>query len=229
MTRLNQRYHPMWHNLLVNWSLRKPGESHSTKKNQSMKHWSLSACLNKCVQVCFTKDMQDSIWEKHIFWSLGLWWQPPLSLWYTDHNHNNTSSNSASWRTQDEVSKSQGRERSQQHFINRKWLHYGLKDRREWSLVTALIQIHTFLQGLGRARSPLWTLLPSHYLGPGALLRVQLGRWRDLGVLEEGLGVCRYLGWPDNQETLDSPCLVTLHTCGERMHFVGWSESSHLP
>lgn len=60
--------------------------------------------------------------------------------------------------------------------INRKWLHYGLKDRRECSLVTALTQIHTFLQGLGRAGSPLWTLLPSHCLSPGALLRVQLGR-----------------------------------------------------
>lgn len=38
--------------------------------------------------------------------------------------------------------------------INRKCLHYGLKDRRECSLVTALTQIHAFLQGLGRAGSP---------------------------------------------------------------------------
>lgn len=36
-----------------------------------------------------------------------------------------------------------------------------------------------------------------------------------------GLEVCRYLGWPNDQETLDSPCLVILHTCGERMHFGG--------
>lgn len=42
--------------------------------------------------------------------------------------------------------------------INRKWLHYGLKDRRERSLVTPLTQIHTFLQGLRRAGSPPWTL-----------------------------------------------------------------------
>lgn len=108
--------------------------------------------------------------------------------------------------------------------INRKWLHYGLKDRRECSLVTALTQIHTFLQGLGRARSPLWTLLPSHCLRPGALLRVQLGHWRDLGVLEEGLEGCRCLGWPNNQKTLDSPCLVTLHTCSEWL----WGESSGM-
>ena len=72
--------------------------------------------------------------------------------------------------------------------INRKWLHYGLKDRRECSLVTALTQIHTFLQGLGRAGSPLWTLLPSHCLSPGALLRVQLGCWKDLGGPWRGAG-----------------------------------------
>lgn len=57
--------------------------------------------------------------------------------------------------------------------------------------------------------------LPSKCLSPGALLRVQLGRWTDLGVLEEGLEGCGCLGWPDNQETLDSLCLVTLHTCSE--------------
>lgn len=37
----------------------------------------------------------------------------------------------------------------------------------------------------------------------------------DLGVLKEGLEGCGCVGWPDNQETLDSPCLVTLHTCSE--------------
>lgn len=55
---------------------------------------------------------------------------------------------------------------------NRKWLHYGLKVRRRCSLVTALTQIHTFLQGLGRAGSSLRTVLPGHCLRPGAQLRV---------------------------------------------------------
>lgn len=42
---------------------------------------------------------------------------------------------------------------------NRKWLHYGLKGRRECSLVTALTQIH-IPAGFRESRSPLWTGAP---------------------------------------------------------------------
>lgn len=72
--------------------------------------------------------------------------------------------------------------------INRKRLHYGLKDRREWSLVTALTQIHTFLQGLGRARSPLWTAQPLPQprgiaQGTAGTLKGFGGPWRGAGGL----------------------------------------------
>lgn len=59
---------------------------------------------------------------------------------------------------------------------NRKWLHYGLKDRREWSLVTALTQIHIPAGFRERQVSPLF---PSRCPRPGALLRVS-------GVSDEG-------------------------------------------
>lgn len=98
-------------------------------------------------------------------WSLSLWCQPVLSLWYTDQNHNNTSFPPPpllGFKMKCQNPEAEGDHNTL--IINRKCLHYELKDRKECSLVTALTQIHTFLRGLGRAGSP---LLPSHCLSPG--------------------------------------------------------------
>lgn len=81
--------------------------------------------------------------------------------------------------------------------INRKWLHYELKDGIEYSLVTALSQIHTFHEGLGRAGSPLspvglfwdrWaTLLFSQTAAPGASLRAMTRHRVVSWILKEEL------------------------------------------
>lgn len=122
----------------------------------------------------------------------------PLSLWCTDQNHNNTSYDSPPPppRTGDEVSKSQGRERDHNKLIiNRKWLHYGLKDGRECSLVTALSQIYAFLQGLGRAGSPQQTpASPATASAQGQHSGYSWGGGGIWGSLRKGPEGCGFLG-----------------------------------
>lgn len=102
-----------------------------------------------------------------------------LSLWYTDQNHNNACPPPLA-RLLGLKMKCQNPEAEGDHnklIINRKWLHYRLKDRRECSLVTALTQIHTFLQGLERAGSPPWapTGSPARCLSPRAIAQGTAG------------------------------------------------------
>lgn len=106
--------------------------------------------------------------------------QPPLSLWNTEQSGKTTSFNSPPLRLTEKCQNPKAERDHNKLITNRKWLHYGLKDRRESALWLQHSPKSTFLQGLGRARSPLRTVLPNHCLRPGALLRVSGGVWWGL-------------------------------------------------
>lgn len=131
----------------------------------------------------------------------------------------NTSFNCPSLQTHGKVSKSKTKaERDHNKLItNRKWLHYGLKDRRECSLVTALTQIHIPAGFMESQVSPV-DRAPQPLPPPrGTAQGVRGVRW--------ALQRCGSVGWPTNLEALDRPpVLLCEWTC-----FRGWSGPSHLP
>lgn len=119
------------------------------------------------------------------------------------------------YRNQDEVSKSRG---------NRKWLHYGLTDRREWwSLVTALASNPQIPRGFRESWVTPWAgscrvlggrpPLSRRYLGPGAFFNFSAGTNEGIQSARGGVGEVLMFKGSLTIKRFDSLFVVILRTC----------------